>query len=126
MLRFHKILFLLAGIYNLAFGIWLFCSPQSLFAFAGLPILIPIVFYRILAVIIAGFSVIYFYSILRPEKAKYLILLGLLSKIAPTIFVIFMQIFSDFSFDWYKMLFFNDMIWWIPFCHYLAGQNFKK
>src|SRR4051812_2787142 len=112
---FYSITFILAGIYNLVFGIWLFFSSVTLFAIFGLEVPFEEVISKSMGILIAIFSVIYFYAAWKPESSKKLILLGLASKIFPSLAVLFMI----WKFDWpakiFVMIFFNDWIWLIPF-----------
>ena len=119
---FYRIIFILAGIYNLVFGIWLFSSPLTLFAIFKLDVPFEEMISKSMGILIAVFSVIYFYAAWKPENSKKLILLGLVSKIFPSIALFFMI----WKFDWpakiFVMIFFNDWIWLIPFILFLTKK----
>ena len=119
----YRIIFILAACYNLTFGIWICVSPESLFGLANTDVPLSEGWSKILGVMIAGFSPIYVYAAIRIKQARTVIMLGLLSKIAPTFIVLFCIYYAGWSFELFKLIFFNDIIWWMPFYLFLRNRN---
>lgn len=119
----YKIVFLLAGLYNIVFAVWLYLSPDTLFGLAGTTFPLPENYVLPLAVSIGGLAALYAVVIVRTEKFKRLIVLGLLSKVLPLISVSVMIIFFGWSPRLLLLIFFNDIIWWPSFIGFLKSQH---
>src|SRR4051812_9110534 len=79
--RLHQITFLLAGIYNICWGLWMSYDPQWLFRFAGMPgSNYPEVF-ACLAMVVGLYGVVYLEIARRPERGFLLALVGFVGKV---------------------------------------------
>ncbi len=119
----YRIIFLLAGTYNLAFAIWLVAAPASLFGLINISIPFSENYILPLAIGIALYVPIYIFAILHPEKAKKGIGFCLLSKIGTLFLACILILAAGWPVALLKMVFFNDVIWWIPFFLFLRKNN---
>ena len=78
--RFHRVVFLLAGSYNLAWGAYAVLDPQWLFRFAGLPLQNYPQIFACLGMVIGLYGILYLEVARRPERGWLLAAVGLLGK----------------------------------------------
>lgn len=115
----HRIVFCLAGVYNIAWGLYSVYDPQWLFRYAGMsPQNYPQIF-ACLGMVVGLYGIIYLEIARVPERGWLLAAVGLLGKalgpvgLAPLIW----------SGQWPRatliLCLTNDLIWWIPFALYL-------
>jgi len=126
--KFHRIVFLLAGIYNICWGLWVAYDPNWLFRFAGMePINYPDVF-ACLGMVVGVYGIIYLEVARRPERGFILAAVGFLGKVLGPIgmFVLITQ--GKWKPGALIMNVTNDFIWLIPFASYLwdAWPFYKK
>jgi len=117
--KFHRIVFLLAGIYNICWGLWAAYDPNWLFRFAGMePINYPDVF-ACLGMVVGVYGIIYLEVARRPEQGFLLAAVGFLGKVLGPIgmFVLISQ--GKWKPGALIMNVTNDFIWLIPFAIYL-------
>jgi len=117
--KFHRIVFLLAGIYNICWGLWAAYDPTWLFRFAGMePINYPDVF-ACLGMVVGVYGIIYLEVARRPEQGFLLAAVGFLGKVLGPIgmFVLISQ--GKWKPGALIMNVTNDFIWMIPFAIYL-------
>jgi len=117
--KFHRIVFLLAGIYNICWGLWAAYDPTWLFRFAGMePINYPDVF-ACLGMVVGVYGIIYLEVARRPEQGFLLAAVGFLGKVLGPIgmFVLISQ--GKWKPGALIMNVTNDFIWLIPFAIYL-------
>jgi len=129
--RFHRAVFVLAGIYNIVWGLYAVYDPQWLFRFSGLaPLNYPQIF-QCLGMVVGLYGIIYFEVARTPERGWLLGAVGLLGKVLGPIGLA-MAIWTN---AWPKstlvLCLTNDFVWWIPFTVYLidawkARQTFNK
>ncbi len=74
--RLHQITFLLAGLYNIAWGIWLSVDPPWVFRFAGMPESNYPEVFACLAMVVGLYGVVYLEIARRPERGFMLALVG--------------------------------------------------
>ena len=110
----YRVVFALAGAYNLAFAAWAVVSPLTLFGLASLEPPLPSPLLEATAVGVALFGFAYAYAALRPDRARPIIILGLLAKIfPPAAWLVFVGPRA------WPMILANDVAWWLPFALYL-------
>ena len=117
--KFHRIVFLLAGIYNICWGLWAAYDPTWLFRFAGMePINYPDVF-ACLGMVVGVYGIIYLEVARRPEQGFLLAAVGFLGKVLGPIgmFVLISQ--GKWKPGALLLNVTNDFIWLIPFAIYL-------
>ena len=117
--RFHRITFLLAGIYNLAWGLWTGLDPQWLFRVAGMePMRHPAVF-ACVGMIVGVYGILYLEVARRPEHGWLLAAVGMLGKILGPIGWLISVLQGTWPIESGLLILTNDLIWWIPFGLYL-------
>lgn len=109
-----RITFVLAGVYNLAFGLWAGFWPLQFFQlFAIAPPTYPQI-WACVGMIVGVYGLLYVYVAWRLETGWPIIAVGLLGKILGPI-----GMMTSFGPDWPRRLgmlcVYNDLIWWLPF-----------
>lgn len=117
--RFHQITFLLAGVYNICWGLWAALDPNWLFRFSGMPpINYPDIF-ACLGMVIGLYGVIYLEVARRPERGFLLAAVALAGKILGPVGLLILIYQGKWAASAIVMCITNDFIWWIPFGIYL-------
>jgi hypothetical protein len=117
--RFHRIVFILAGGYNLAWAIYAVLDPQWLFRFAGLPLQNYPQIFACLGMVVGLYGMLYLEVARLPERGWLLAAVGLLGKVLGPIGLA--QLIWSGQWPWATavLCLTNDFIWWIPFALYL-------
>jgi hypothetical protein len=117
--RFHQAVFILAGGYNLAWGVYAVLDPQWLFRFAGLPLQNYPQIFACLGMVVGLYGIVYLEVARLPERGWLLAAVGLLGKVLGPIGLA--QLIWSGQWPWATvvMCLTNDFIWWIPFTLYL-------
>jgi hypothetical protein len=120
--RLFRITFVLAGIYNLAFGVWAGFWPLSFFQlFAIAPPRYPQI-WACVGMIVGVYGLLYLYVAARLDAGWPIIAVGLLGKVLGPI-----GMMTSFSPEWPRRLamlcVYNDLIWWLPFALYLIRDT---
>src|SRR5437762_13246469 len=79
--RFHRFVFLAAGTYNLALGIYSATDPQWLFRFAKMALSNHPEIFACLAMIVGIYGLLYWLVALIPEEGFAIAAVGLLGKV---------------------------------------------
>ena len=117
--RFHQLIFTLAGIYNILWGIWANIDPNWLFRYAGMePLNYPEIF-ACLGMVIGLYGVIYLEIARKPERGFVLALVGFTGKVLGPIGLGYYIYIGKWAFPAIIMNVTNDFIWLIPFAIYL-------
>lgn len=117
--RFHRWVFILAGIYNLAWGAYTILDPQWLFRFADMtPINYPEI-YACIGMIVGVYGIIYLEVARKPEHGWLLAAIGLLGKVLGPIGMADLLWRGVWPIKGGVLCLTNDLIWWIPFSIYL-------
>ena len=117
--KFHRIAFLLAGIYNICWGLWVAYDPNWLFRFAGMePINYPDVF-ACLGMVVGVYGIIYLEVARRPERGFILAAVGFLGKVLGPIGMLVLISQGKWKPGALLLNVTNDFIWLIPFAIYL-------
>jgi hypothetical protein len=93
---FHRAVFVTAGVYNIAFGVFAALDPQWLFRFAGLPPLNHPAVFACLGMVV-----------------------GLLGKLLDPLGLVVLIWRGTWPVAAGVLCLFNDLVWWIPFALYL-------
>lgn len=117
--KLHQIVFLLAGIYNISWGIFTAFYPQWLFDFAKMPLINYPDIFACLGMVIGLYGVIYLEVARRPERGFVLAAVGLIGKILGPIGLLILIYQGKWAAATIVMSVTNDFIWWIPFGLYL-------
>ena len=117
--RFHRIVFLLAGAYNIAWGLYAAFDPQWLFRFAGMaPQNQPAVF-ACLGMVVGLYGILYFEVARVPERGRLIAAVGLAGKVLGPIGLAVLIARGTWPPATLILTATNDVVWWIPFGLYL-------
>lgn len=117
--NFYRLIFLLAGVYNICWGIFSSVYPNWLFDFAGMPPINYPEIFACLGMVIGLYGVIYLEVARRPEKGFLLAAVGLAGKLLGPIGLLVLIINGQWPPASLILCLTNDFIWWIPFSIYL-------
>ena len=117
--NFHRITFIVAGIYNLAWGLYSALDPQWLFRFADMPPLNHPAIFSCLAMVVGLYGFVYFEIARRIEQGWMLAAIGLTGKILGPIGLFVLIWSGQWPVATVVLCLTNDLIWWIPFGLYL-------
>ena len=118
--RFHRTVFIFAGLYNISWGLYSVYDQQWLFRFSGLPLLNHPQVFACLAMVVGLYGIVYFEVARVPERGWLLAAVGLLGKILGPIGLAKLIIDGVWPGLTIVLCLTNDFIWWIPFAIYLA------
>src|SRR6476620_849723 len=117
--RQHRIAFVLAGIYNMLWGLYAAYDPQWLYRFAGLPDQNYPQIFACLGMVVGLYGIIYLEVARVPERGWLLAAVGLLGKILGPIGLAVLIWTGAWPRATIVLCLTNDVIWWIPFAIYL-------
>jgi hypothetical protein len=117
--RYHRLTFLLAGVYNVVWGLYAVIDPQWLFRFAQLsPMRHPQIF-ATLGMVIGLYGILYLEVARKPESGWLIAAVGLAGKLlGPLGFAILIWT-ATWPLETVILVLTNDLIWWCPFGVYL-------
>ncbi len=126
--RFHRMVFLAAGLYNIAWGLWSAVEPQWLFRFAGLPLANHPAVFACLAMVIGLYGILYLEVARAPERGWMIAAVALAGKILGPIGLLVLVVRGVWPVSAFVLCVTNDLIWWVPFGLYLkdAWPLFSK
>lgn len=130
--KFHQIIFVLAGIYNILWGLFVSFDPNWLFRFAKMELPNYPEIFACLGMVVGLYGVVYLEIARRPERGFLLALVGFVGKILGPIGAIYYVSLGKWTFSALIMNLTNDFIWLIPFAIYLYDsfpfykQDFSK
>ena len=117
--KFHQVTFLLAGIYNILWGLWVSLDPNWLFRFAKMELPNYPEIFVCVGMVVGLYGVVYLEIARRPERGFLLALVGFVGKILGPIGAIYYVSIGKWTFNALIMNLTNDFIWLIPFAIYL-------
>lgn len=117
--RFHRAVFLAAGLYNIAWGTWSALDPQWLFRFAGMPPANYPEIFACLGMVIGLYGILYLEVARRPERGWLIAAVGLAGKILGPIGLARLLWSGAWPPATLVLCVTNDFLWWIPFALYL-------
>ncbi|CAN5596631.1 hypothetical protein BH10CHL1_BH10CHL1_25290 [soil metagenome] len=117
--KWHRIIFCLAGCYNIAWGLYSSLDPQWLFRFAGLPPQNYPQIFACLGMVIGLYGLLYLEVARVPERGWLLAAVGLIGKILGPIGLTYLIISGQWPLSTVVLSITNDFIWWLPFALYL-------
>jgi hypothetical protein len=118
----HRITFILAGIYNICWGLWVAYDPNWLFRFAGMNLPNYPEIFVCVGMIVGLYGVVYWEIARKPERGFLLALVGFVGKILGPIGAIHYVLIGKWTFSALIMNLTNDIIWLIPFAIYLVDS----
>jgi hypothetical protein len=117
--KFHRVVFLVAGIYNLGWGAFSVLDPQWLFRFAGMPPPNYPEIFACLGMVVGLYGVLYLEVARVPERGWLLAAVGLLGKTLGPIGWLILVGRGRWPVATAVLCVTNDLIWWVPFGIYL-------
>jgi hypothetical protein len=117
--RFHRIVFLLAGAYNIVWGLYAAFDPQWLFRFAGMPLQNQPAVFACLGMVVGLYGILYFEVARVPERGWLIAAVGLTGKVLGPIGVAVLLARGTWPPATLILTATNDVVWWIPFMLYL-------
>jgi hypothetical protein len=118
--RLHRAVFVLAGLYNLAWGTYAVLDPGWFFRLVALePSNHPQIF-ACLGMVIALYGLLYLEVARRPETGFPIAAVGLLGKVLGPIGLVALIASGRWPMASLVLCITNDFVWWIPFGLYLA------
>jgi hypothetical protein len=117
--RFHQFVFVLAGLYNIAWGIYSSIDPQWMFRFAGMPLQNYPEVFACLAMVIGLYGLLYLEVARAPENGWRIAAVGLAGKVLGPIGWLYLVTTGRWSPSTIILCVTNDLIWWAPFSIYL-------
>lgn len=117
--RLHRAVFAVAGVYNIAWGIYTVLDPQWLFRLADMePLNHPEVF-ACLGMVIGLYGVLYLNVARVPERGWLIAAVGLTGKVLGAIGMLIAINEGAWPLSAIVVCITNDFIWWAPFALYL-------
>jgi hypothetical protein len=126
--KLHRLVFALAGVYNLAWGVYAVADPQWLFRTTGMPAQSSPHVFSALGMVIGLYGFIYLEVARVPERGWTLAAVGLAGKIIGPIGLAYLIATRQWPATTIFLCLTNDLVWWVPFGLYLhdAWPNFYR
>ena len=123
---FHRWLFAIAGVYNIAWGIVTAIDPQWLFRFAHMPLANYPQIFACLGMVIGVYGLLYWTVAFAPEHGWQIIAVGLLGKILGAIGLASLIAGGTWPPRTIVLCIPNDLIWLLPFAVYLRDVRLYR
>lgn len=117
--RLHRVTFVAAGVYNIAWGCYAVLDPQWLFRFAGLPPQNHPQIFMTLGMVLGVYGLLYLEVARRPADGFALAAVGMAGKLLGPAGWLVVVITGQWPVESGIILVTNDLLWWIPFAIYL-------
>jgi hypothetical protein len=117
--KWHRVSFVVAGIYNLAWGAYAGLDPQWFFRFSGMePLNHPAIF-ACLGMVVGVYGLLYLDVARRPEQGFFIASVGLLGKVLGPFGMAVLVATGEWPARAWALCVTNDLVWWVPFGLYL-------
>jgi hypothetical protein len=117
--RWHRAVFVAAGVYNLVWGVYTTLDPGWLFRVAEMqPARYPEVF-ACLGMVVGLYGILYLEVARKPEAGWLLAAVGLLGKLLGPLGWVQLVYAGTWPPGTFVLCLTNDLIWWLPFGLYL-------
>lgn len=117
--KLHRGVFLLAGLYNIGWGLYCCIDPQWLFRFAHMPAINYPQIFACLGMVVGVYGILYLDVARQPERGWLVAAVGLLGKILGPIGLLALVLTRQWPPETIVLCITNDFIWWAPFGLYL-------
>lgn len=117
--RLHRVVFTLAGIYNLCWGLFAAVDPQWLFRFADMPPMQHPPIYQAMGMVVGVYGLMYLEVARRPEHGWLIAAVGFLGKVLGPIGMLQLVLSGQWPVEALVLNVTNDFIWLLPFAVYL-------
>jgi len=120
--RLHQRVFIAAGLYNIAWGLWSVADPQWLFRVAGMPLSNYPAIFACVGMIVGLYGILYLDIARVPERGWLIAAVGLAGKVLGPIGMVHLIWTGAWPPSAMVVCLTNDLIWWIPFVLYLRDS----
>jgi hypothetical protein len=117
--RAHRIVFLAAGLYNMAWGVLAALEPQWLFRLAGMPLQRHPQVFVSLGMVVGLYGFLYLEVARVPERGWPIAAVGLVGKVVGATGLGWLILTRKWPFAAVTLSLTNDLVWWAPFAVYL-------
>ncbi|MBI3522436.1 MAG: hypothetical protein HY071_04960 [Chloroflexi bacterium] len=105
----------LAAAYNVALGAWIVVWPNAFFELMSLaPPRYPGI-WQCLGMVLGLYGLLYAYASLHPDRARPIVVVGLLGKVLGPIGWIVTVSTGELPVRTFPLIVFDDLVWWVPF-----------
>ncbi len=118
--RFHRAVFVAAGVYNIVWGIYAAADPQWLFRFAGMPPSNYPEIFACLGMVVGLYGIVYLEIARVPDRGWLLAAVGLAGKLLGPAGFLYLILSGRWPARSIVLVLTNDLIWWAPFAIYLV------
>lgn len=118
--RWHRGVFVLAGGYNITWGLFAALDPQWFFRFAGMAPLNHPPLFACLGMVIGLYGVLYWEVARVPERGWPLAAIGLAGKVLGPLGLLPLIWTGQWPAKTAVLCLTNDLLWWLPFGWYLS------
>ena len=115
----HRVVFALAGLYNIGWGLWTISDPQWFFRFTGMPLANYPAIFACLGMVVGLYGILYFEVARVPERGWLIAAVGLTGKVLGPIGMFWLIWNGTWPASALVLCVANDLIWWLPFALYL-------
>ena len=117
--QIYRLIFSLAAIYNICFGLWASLWPRSFFdSFKMAPLNYPGL-WQCLGMVLGLYGLLYAYAAWHLDRAGPIIGVGLAGKILGPIGWLVTTHSGEWPVRTFTLIVFNDFVWWLPFALFL-------
>lgn len=117
--RLHRLIFVAAGLYNLAWGLWTALEPQWLSRVAGIAMTDAQQGFAGLGMVVGLYGILYLEVARIPERGWVPAAVGLAGKVLGPMGVGWLVVTSRWPAQALVVIVTNDLLWWAPFTLYL-------
>ena len=121
--RLHRTTFVLAGLYNILWGLYAAIDPQYVFRFAGMEPMVHPQIFACLGMVVGLYGILYLEVARKPENGFLLAAVGLAGKVLGPIGLLVLIGQGEWPAETLILCLTNDFIWWIPFGLYLVDAH---
>lgn len=113
--KWMRTVLILAGVYNLLFGLYAVLFPEHFFAVSQMTGPTYPELWQCIGMIVGVYGLGYLIAAINPLRHWPIVLIGLLGKIFGPIGFGIALLKGTFPLSAFWMILFNDLIWWVPF-----------
>ncbi len=121
--KLYRLIFSLAAIYNLAFGLWACLWPEAFFSWIKMPPPNYPSLWQCLGMVVGLYGILYASAAVQLDRAKLIIAVGLAGKILGPIGLGMGIAAGEWPLRALTLVVFNDLIWWLPFAIFLLEET---
>ena len=120
--RLHRATFVVAGVYNMVWGLYAALDPQYVFRFAEMTPMVHPQIFACLGMVVGLYGLIYLEVARAPERGFVLAAVGLVGKVLGPIGMVFLVATQQWPAAALVLCLTNDFIWWVPFGLYVIDS----